>query len=533
MPTLEIDGQEVTVEDGLNVIQAAEQVGIEVPHYCYHPGLSISGNCRMCLVEIENIPKLQIGCNTRVADGMVVKTTSERAKHAQAAVLEFLLINHPIDCPICDQAGECKLQDYYMLYGAYKSEMQLEAKVQKGKVVDLGPEVVLDEERCILCARCTRFCDEITQTGELGIFERGDHSRISLFPGKQLDNPYSGNVVDVCPVGALTSKDFRFKARVWYLEKTPSTCTRCATGCNIDIYHRQGEIFRFRPRQNPAVNEYWMCDEGRHWYKSFQQDSRIPTPLVRDGSSFAVASWDGAGTAAAQAVRRTQDEYGAEAVAAIVGAKATNEEAFLLSRLLREQIGSTQTAGLAWSPADAFQDDFLIHADKNPNTHGLKSLGLLNGGGEAEAVLSAAEQGQVKALFILGADLVTAFGQERIERALGETRVILLDTDYNGTTEYADIVLPIAAAPETDGTCTNQAGRVQRLSQAFPPPGEAKAGWEALALLSTHLDGPDSVSITDVFGELTQSVPAFTGLTYGKIGLQGVPLAGAGSSADS
>ncbi len=529
MPTLEIDGQAVTVGDGLNIIQAAEQVGIEVPHYCYHPGLSISGNCRMCLVEIENIPKLQIGCNTRVADGMVVKTTSERVKYAQAAVLEFLLINHPIDCPICDQAGECKLQDYYMLYGAYKSEMQLEAKVQKGKVVDLGPEVVLDEERCILCARCTRFCDEITQTGELGIFERGDHSRISLFPGKQLDNPYSGNVVDVCPVGALTSKDFRFKSRVWYLEKTPSTCTRCATGCNIDIYHRRGEIFRFRPRQNLDVNTYWMCDEGRHWYKSFQQDSRIPTPLVRGESSFLVTSWDEAGKKVAQAVRSAQAEQGADAVAAIIGAKATNEEAFLLSRLLREHLGSTRTAGLSWSPAEAFHDDFLIHADKNPNTQGLKSLGLLNGGGGAEAILSAAEQRGVKVLFILGVDLVTAFGQERVESALGETTVIVLDTDYNDTTEYADIVLPIAAAVETDGTCTNHTGRVQRLSQAFPPPGEAKVGWEALALLSTGLDGPDVVSITDVFSELTHAVPAFAGLTYGKIGLQGAYLAKAGS----
>ena len=529
MPTLEIDGQEVTVDDGLNVIQAAEQAGIEVPHYCYHPGLSISGNCRMCLVEIENMPKLQIGCNTRVSDGMVVKTASEKAKQAQAAVLEFILINHPIDCPICDQAGECKLQDYYMLYGSYKSEMELEAKVHKGKVVDLGPEVVLDEERCILCARCTRFCDEVTKTGELGIFERGDHSRISLFPGKQLDNPYSANVVDVCPVGALTNKDFRFKSRVWYLEKTPSTCTRCATGCNIDIYHRRGEIFRFRPRQNLEVNDYWMCDEGRHWYKSFQQESRIPTPLIRGESSFTVASWDDAGKKVSDTICQAKDEHGADAVAAIVGAKATNEEAFLLSRLLKEQIGSKHTAGLSWSPSDAFHDDFLIHADKNPNTQGLASLGLLNGGGEAEAVLSAAENGSVKVLLVLGADLVSAFGQDRIDKALGDTTVILLDTDYSGTTEYADVVLPIAAATETDGTCTNQAGRVQRLSQAFPPPGEAKVGWEALALLSTKLDGPDSVSITDVFGELTQSVPAFSGLTYGKIGLQGVALAEAGS----
>ena len=533
MPTLEIDGQEITVEDGLNVIQAAEQAGIEVPHYCYHPGLSISGNCRMCLVEIEKMPKLQIGCNTRVSDGMVVKTNSERAKQAQAAVLEFILINHPIDCPICDQAGECKLQDYYMLYGAYTSEMGLEAKVHKRKVIDLGPEVVLDEERCILCARCTRFLDEVTKTGELGIFDRGDHSRISLFPGKKLDNPYSGNVVDVCPVGALTSKDFRFKSRVWYLEKTPSTCTRCATGCNIDIYHRQGEIYRFRPRQNLAVNEYWMCDEGRNWYKSFQQDSRIPNPLVRGASSFEVASWAEATKKAAHILLQAKEEHGPAAIAAIVGAKATNEEAFLVSRLLKEQVGATHIAGLSWSPADAFHDDFLIHADKNPNTQGLKSLGLLNGGGEAEAVLSAVENGSVKVLLVFGADLVTTFGQERIDKALSDATVILLDTDYNDTTEYADVVLPIGAAPETDGTCTNHAGRVQRLSAAFPPPGEAKAGWEALALLSTQLGGPDSVSISDVFGELTKTVPAFAGLTYGKIGFQGALLAEGSSAPES
>lgn len=524
MPTLEIDGREVTVEDGLNVIQAAERVGVEVPHYCYHPGLSISGNCRMCLVEIENIPKLQIGCNTRVSDGMVVKTTSKKAKAAQAAVLEFLLINHPIDCPICDQAGECKLQDYYMQYGAYKSDMPLESKVHKAKVVDLGPEVVLDEERCILCARCTRFCDEITQTGELGIFERGDHSRISLFPGKRLDNPYSGNVVDVCPVGALTSKDFRFKSRVWYLDKTPSVCTACATGCNIDIYHRQGEIFRLRPRHNPHVNEYWMCDEGRLSYKTFQGDSRIPSPLIRDDKSFAVVSWSEAGKRVADVVRETTERSRAEAVAAVIGAKATNEEAYLLSRVLKEQIGSTRVAGMSWSPPDGFQDDFLIHADKNPNTRGLESLGMLAGAGELDDVLSACAAGDVKLLLIFAADLVAALSRERCDAALSEPTLVVLDTDYNATTEYADIILPIAAAPETDGTCINRAGRVQRLAQAFPPPGEAKPGWEALATLSARLGGPDATSISEVFGALSRSVPAFAGLTYGKIALDGVPL---------
>ncbi len=524
MPTLRIDGREITVDEGLNIIQAAEEAGIEVPHYCYHPGLSVSGNCRMCLVELENVPKLQIGCNTLVAEGMVVSTASEKAKEAQAAVLEFLLINHPIDCPVCDQAGECKLQDYYMAYGGYKSKIELETKVNKGKVVDLGPEVVLDEERCILCARCTRFCDEVTKTGELGIFGRGDHSRISLFPGKSLDNPYSANVVDVCPVGALTSKDFRFKSRVWYLEKTPSACTSCATGCNIDIYHRGTEIFRFRPRHNKEVNDFWMCDEGRRSYKSFQRETRIPSPLLREGTTFSVSSWESAVGRVSEIIRTAREEGGAETVAAIAGAKATNEEAFLLSRIITEQVGSEYVAGVSWSPPDAFHDDFLIDADKNPNTQGLKSLGLLSGDDRAASVLSAAENGTIKVLVVFGVDLLTVYGRARIERAVSKTKVIVLDTDYNDFTEYSDIILPIAAAPETEGTCTNKRGRVQLLAPALPPPGEAKTGWEALNLLSGQLDGQGFGSASEIFEELTQLIPAFAGLSYGKIGMDGAAL---------
>jgi NADH-quinone oxidoreductase subunit G len=524
MPKLEIDGREVTVEDGLNLIQATERLGIEVPHYCYHPGLSISGNCRMCLVEIEKMPKLQIACNTRVAEGMVVKTTSPKVKVAQAAVLEFLLINHPIDCPICDQAGECKLQDYYMDYGVYHSRFPLEAKVEKRKVVDLGPQVVLDQERCILCARCTRFLDEITKTGELGIFARGDRCYIDLFPGKKLDNPYSGNVVDVCPVGALTSKDFRFKARVWYLEKTESICTRCANGCNIDIYHRRGQMYRFRPRYNPDVNQYWMCDEGRLWYKELQKESRILRPLERREQGFATVTWQYAVARVLDTLNRMKTEHGAGAIAGIVGAKATNEEAYLFSHLLREQVGVEQVAGLSWSPAEAFHDDFLIKADKNPNTRGLQALGLLDGGASPADILAAAEKGTVKALLVGGADLVTAFGQERVEAALSNVDVIVCDTDYSDTTEYADMILPIAAAPETDGTFTNYAGRVQRVHQAFPPPGEAKPGWEVLSLLSARLGGMEYMSSSEVFAELAKTVPAFAGLTYGKLGTWGALL---------
>jgi NADH-quinone oxidoreductase subunit G len=480
----------------------------------------------MCLVEIEKMPKLQIACNTRVTEGMVVKTASPKAKAAQAAVLEFLLINHPIDCPVCDQAGECKLQDYYMDYGAYRSRFPLEEKVEKRKVVDLGPQVVLDQERCILCARCTRFLDEVTKTGELGIFSRGDRCYIDLFPGKRLDNLYSGNVVDVCPVGALTSKDFRFKARVWYLEKTESICTLCANGCNIDIYHRRGQMYRFRPRYNPDVNQYWMCDEGRLWYKELQKESRILRPLVRGEQDFAAVAWEDALNRVAHTLTQVKEEHGAHAIAGIIGAKATNEEVYLFSRLLTEHVGTELVAGLSWSPANASHDNFLIKADKNPNTRGLQAMGLLDGGASAADILAAAAEGAVKALLVFAVDLVPAFGPEKLDAALSNVEVVVFDTDYSGTTEYVDIVLPISTAPETDGTVTNYAGWVQRLRQAFSPPGEARPGWEVLSQCGVKFGGTDYLSSAEVFAELANKSPASVGLTYSKLGSQGAQLPG-------
>ena len=272
--TLTIDGKQVTVPEGTTVLQACEQVNSPVPFYCYHPGLSIAGNCRICLVEIEKTPKLQISCYTRVADGMVVHTNTDKALKARQDVLEFLLVNHPLDCPVCDQAGECWLQDYYMAYGLYNQKFD-EQKVKKSKkATRIGPNVVLDQDRCILCSRCVRFCDEVSKTGELGIFNRGDHAELDVFPGKPIDNNYSGNVVDICPVGALTDDDFRFKCRVWYLRSTQSVCPGCSMGCNIEIHdNREREvrphvaggarIMRLKPRFNPEVNKWWMCDVGR------------------------------------------------------------------------------------------------------------------------------------------------------------------------------------------------------------------------------------------------------------------------------
>jgi NADH-quinone oxidoreductase subunit G len=280
MPKLTIDGKEITVEPGTKVIEAIKRLGIFIPHYCYHPGLSIAGNCRICMVDVEKSPKPQIACNTDCADGMVVRTDTDRAKETRRHVLEFLLINHPLDCPVCDQAGECWLQDYYMRFGLYDARFY-EQKVKKPKAVPIGPTVMLDAERCILCSRCVRFSDEITKTSELGIVNRGDHSEIAVHPDKELNNKYSGNVVDICPVGALTDRDFRFKCRVWYLKKADSICPGCARGCNTEIHynldrpqHGGGDrVMRLKPREYPEVNQWWMCDAGRYGYKFIDENS--------------------------------------------------------------------------------------------------------------------------------------------------------------------------------------------------------------------------------------------------------------------
>jgi NADH-quinone oxidoreductase subunit G len=523
MPTLDIDGHSITVEDGLNLIQAAERLGIEIPHYCYHPGLTIAGNCRMCLIEIEKAPKLQIACNTRVADGMVVRTQSERVTVARAAVLEFLLLNHPIDCPICDQAGECKLQDYYMDYDRQPSRFPLEHKVRKHKALDIGPLIMLDQERCILCTRCTRFLDEVTGTNELGIFERGNHCAIDLFPDRRLDNPYSGNVADICPVGALTNKDFRFKARVWYLDHTPSVCATCATGCNIDVHHRRGEIFRFRPRHNPEVNNYWMCDEGRLSYRRYQGEGRLLQPVVRDGDGWAVRTWDDARREIVARLRDVTVRDSADRIAGIVSAQATNEEIFLFHRLMRDVLGA-RVAGLSWSPPEAFHDTILIDRDKNPNTAGLHAL--VSNGAQPEQLLAAASAGDIRVLVLLRTDLAPSHG-DALLTALGEKveTVIVLDTHFRPTAEIGDVLLPIATFAETDGTFVNRSGRVQRMHQAIGPPGQARTGWLALSELLADLA---SVAVpadaSAVFTELAAAHAAWRPLSYAALGDRGLPL---------
>lgn len=524
MPTLEIDGQSVTVEDGLNVIQAAERLGVEVPHYCYHPGLPVAGNCRMCLVEIEKMPKLQIGCNTRVVEGMIVRTRSERVKNAQKAVLEFLLVNHPVDCPICDQAGECKLQDYYMDYDRQPSRIPLEAKVKKGKAIDIGPLVMLDQERCILCTRCTRFLDEVTKTSELGIFERGNHCQIDLFPDRRLENPYSGNVVDICPVGALTNKDFRFRARVWYLEHTPSVCPTCATGCNVDVHHRRGELFRFRPRFNPDVNKYWMCDEGRLSYKNFQGEGRLLHAMVREGDAWSRQPADAVAHTVLERLRGIVAGFGPAAVRGLVSASATCEEMHLFRRLMRDGLQS-DARGFHWTPPDAYADDFLIDADRNPNTAGLRALGIGTDGDQD--LLKDLKEGRVRGLVLLRSDLVSKHGDAVLDLLADRVDfVAILDTHHRAITETADAVVPIATFAETDGSFVNRAQRVQRIRAAFAPPAGAVPGWQILSTLVAEATKTGvSTEASAVFDELAAANPAFAQLSYTGIGDRGAPLA--------
>jgi NADH-quinone oxidoreductase subunit G len=531
MPKLTIDGKEIEVEAGTNLIEAARRLGIEVPHYCYHPGLSIAGQCRLCMVDIEKTPRPTIACNTQAADGMVVRTDTERVTQTRQSMMEFHLVNHPLDCPVCDQAGECWLQIYYMKHGLYDPRMTDE-KVHKPKAVPLGPHVMLDAERCILCSRCVRFCDEITGTGELGIFNRGDHSEIGLFPGRDLVNNYSANVVDICPVGALTDRDFRFQVRVWYLDTARSICPGCARGCNIEVHvnrrrphHAEGRrVARLKPRFNPDVNAWWLCDEGRYGFGFVDGPGRLTAPMRRGPGGSAEVGWDEAVPAVAAALRR----YPAEQVGVLASPRMANEDLAALKRLL-ETVGIRQVAfDVPAAPADG--DGFLLRADRSPNRRGAELIGL---GGDARAVLAAAREGRLRVLWIFDHDLLAGgWPATEAAEALGRVEtVIFTGTNANGTSARAHWVLPAAAWVEREGTFTNFEGRVQRFRTAVEPLGDALPEWDILGRVLGALGEPSTAGRAEHwFRTLSAAVPALAGLTYQSIGDTGQMIAGATSS---
>jgi NADH-quinone oxidoreductase subunit G len=530
MPKLTIDGKEIEVEAGTNLIEAARRLGVEVPHYCYHPGLSIAGQCRLCMVDIEKTPRPTIACNTQAADGMVVHTDTERVRQSRRSMMEFHLINHPLDCPVCDQAGECWLQIYYMKHGLYDPRMTDE-KVHKPKAVPLGPHVMLDAERCILCSRCVRFCDEVTGTGELGIFNRGDHSEIGLFPGRDLTNNYSANVVDICPVGALTDRDFRFQVRVWYLDTAKSVCTGCARGCNVEVHtsrrrphHAEGRrVARLKPRYNGEVNAWWLCDVGRYHFDFVDAPTRLAAPARRGPGGSTEVTWDEAITGVDEALRR----HPADQVAVLASPRMANEDLMALRRVC-EARGIRQVAFDVPPATPAEGDDFLLLADRTPNRRGAELIGL---GGDAAAILASAKAGRLRCLWVFHHDLLAAGSGDAAEALARVETVIFTGTNANGTSDRAHWVLPAAAWVEREGTFTNFEGRVQRFRIAVEPLGAALAEWDLLGRVLAAGGGTPAGARAELwFRDLARTVSAFAGLTYQGLGDTGQMVAGATST---
>jgi NADH-quinone oxidoreductase subunit G len=531
MPKLTIDGKEVEVPAGTNLIETARRLGIEVPHYCYHPGLPIAGACRLCMVDIEKTPRPTIACNTIAADGMAVLTQTPRVLELRRSVMEWHLINHPLDCPVCDQAGECWLQIYYMQHGLYESRM-IDDKVHKPKAVPIGPHVMLDAERCILCSRCVRFCDTVTKTGELGIFNRGDHSELGLFPGTVLDNAYSGNVVDICPVGALTDRDFRFQARVWYLDRAKSVCPGCARGCNIDVHvnqrrahHAQGRrVVRLKPRFNGDVNRWWICDEGRYGFGDVDAPTRLERPELREDGTPRTLTWDEAAAALADGLRAA----GPEATGVLLSPHMTNEELWLARRLFVDTLGVRHVDFRVPPRAPGSADDLLRVADKAPNTRGAALLaGGPAGAADGRHVLDAARAGRLKLLWVFDHDLLeSGWAPAEVEEALSRVEgLVFQGPNAHATSARAHVVLPTAAWVEREGTWTNVDGRVQRFWRAVLPRAEARPGWEVLAAVARAL-GHDwrPARAETLFRELAGEVPAFAGLSYKALGDHGAPV---------
>ena len=462
---------------------------------------------------INWMPRPQISCAQEISEGMGVRTNSPLVKECQRGVMEFLLINHPLDCPICDQAGECQLQEFSVQYGTAESRF-LENKVKKPKAVQIGPRVTLDDERCILCSRCIRFCQEIAHDDVLGFVDRGSHSVLTAHPDRPLENNYSLNTVDICPVGALTSTDFRFKMRVWFLKETKSICTSCATGCNTIIGSREDVIYRQTPRENDAVNSAWMCDYGRLNFDYVESERRLLEPRIFHNGKLVPADWKTSITHAALQLRH----FSGWEIAILASGRMTNEEMWLVLRLAR-------TLNVQWFdivPRHGPGDDILLSEDRNPNTNGARLLGLADTpGSRIPGMVEAIASGQIKA--------VAAFGENPV--GIGLTSAVLsnlpafivMDILSNDATRHATALLPSSAFAEKRGSMINGEGRLQRLNRAVRPPGQARDDWEILRDLIQALTGTNGIySIDDVFRQMSEEVPQLAGLSLGKIGDLGV-----------
>ncbi len=478
--TVVVNGQEIVVPKGTMLIEAfmkSKSAG-EISHYCWHPGLSIAGACRMCMVQIEGNPKLQIACNTEVADNMVVTNQSDQVKEAVKWALEFHLINHPLDCPICDQAGECGLQEYFMTHGDYDSKMA-ERKVKKRKVVDLGKNVVLDTERCILCSRCVRFTDEVSKSHELGIFNRGDRSEIGTFKDKPLNNDYSLNVVDICPVGALTSKDFRFRQRVWFLENFETVCQGCSTGCNIKVYYNKNGLYRVTPSYNEKVNSHWMCDHGRFIYKFANLENRLATAYNNTDDGLVSLS---PGQALVQ-LHNEINNVDKSNFALVLTAQYTTEE----YNSLVETFSKMKIDIYHW---DIFKDDFdgiLIRGDKNPNTTGLcKVLDEHKIKTKWSDLESKLIDGKIDYLFVLGPENQEVYTDlaHKVKLFKKAKNVVYMTPTKSALYKDFSWQIPMKSFVEKNGTFINYKGLEQKINAGTIIVSKALSGIDVASILS-------------------------------------------------
>lgn len=490
MPKCTINGKQIEVKPGTTIIQAFKEAGIDIAHYCWHPALTVAGVCRLCMVEIEGQPKLQIACNTTVNDGMVITNQSEKVKEAVRWGMDFHLINHPLDCPICDQAGECGLQEQYMKYGQYDPEMA-EPKQKKHKVVDLGPTIVLDTERCILCSRCVRFTEEVTKTNELGIFNRGDRAEIGTFKNKPLDNNYSLNTVDICPVGALTSKDFRFRQRVWYMKNSPSICPGCSTGCSIKVYHNEEGAWRVKPEPNEKVNGYWMCDKGRDVYKFVNPSVRLLTAKRGSKDQWQALDAGAAAKEVGEKIRAKVKSEGADKVALVVTGQYTNEEYETLFQFFVQGLGVKSVYHWVNNPEDMNGfDGLLFRGDRNPNTKGLqKYLSQYSIQTKWLDLDEKLKQGTYQYIVVAGPENNFVFPdlEAKVAQCSLAPQLVWFTAGRSDALDgsmTATYQIPTKTFLEKDGTFTNHAGLEQKIKRGTTMVAGALTLTEAVDLMS-------------------------------------------------
>lgn len=529
---IKVDGREVEVEKGTNLVDAGEKAGIFMPHFCYHPGLPVVGVCRICLCEIEGRPKLVAGCATPAEEGMSVLTKSKAVRDARAAVMEFLLIHHPLDCPMCDKGGECTLQDYTIAMGAAHTRFSFRKNTWPEE--DVGGKLLLNKNRCILCMRCVNLCADVAGQDEIAVIARGEETYIGTVGGRKIENEMAGNIADICPVGALTSVDFRFEARPWELSNVKTICTNCSKGCNtVAGYHpRRNKILRVTARENMDVNQWWICDRGRGQFHQVHDVVRVAFPTYRSRTPGAAArqvGWDDALAQVAGSIKDAIARQGADAVGVIGSGELSNEELFLAKRVFVEGLGLAPIDFPERPQPPVVYPKFTIEGDKNPNTRGAKLLqGAARGGRSVKDILSAAADGRIGVLLFLRGGAPETFGDAAlVTRALERAGlVVVIDYVASSISDRADWVLPGVSHFEKDGTYINSQGRVQRARKVFTLRGDTREDWRlyqdlgrALGVLRETDPSPEAI-----FDRIARTVPAFTGLSYASLGDRGAPL---------